>query len=64
VILARYRYQGQPARDWPTWLVCRNYAAAEDGSFLIVHRFLDELRAPAGHTIGLTSTQEIVLLAD
>lgn len=64
MILARYRYQGQSPRDWPVWLVCRNYAAAADGSFLVVHRFLDELRVPAGHTIGLTSTQEIVLLAD
>jgi hypothetical protein len=64
VILDRFTYQGQPTKDWPVWLVCRNYAAASDGSFLIVHRFLDELRVPAGHTIGLTSTQEIVLVAD
>lgn len=61
-ILDTYTYEGQPSSDWPRWLVARNFAHSRSGDKLVIHLFLHTLVVVPGQTIGLTSTQEIVIL--
>lgn len=61
MVIDRFRYVGQPVSEWPRWLIGRNYAAASDGSYLVIHGFLDVMRVPNGATLLLLATMEIEL---
>jgi hypothetical protein len=58
--MERWQFLGQPQREWPGWLLFRNFACSE--TKLVIHQFEECLIAEIGDTIEITPANRMTVI--